>query len=53
MIPGGIEVHLFAWIHFGDGPYKYRSIWNNEVFCCFGNIKMLDQALVQLEQLRI
>ena len=36
-----------------DGPYKYRSIWKDHVFCCFGNIKTLDQALVELEQLRI
>ena len=32
---------------------KYRSIWNDDVFCCFGNIKTLDQTLVKLEQLRI
>ena len=35
---------------FDDGPYKYRSIWNYDVFfcCCFGNIKTLDQTLVEL-----
>ena len=38
---------------FDDGRYKYRSIWNNDVFCCFTNIKTLDQTLVELEQLRI
>ena len=38
---------------FDDSPYKYDSIWNGDVFYCFGNIKTLDQTLVELEQLCI
>ena len=43
----------FICILVDDDPYKYQSIWNDDFFCYFGNIKTLDQTLIELEQLRI
>ena len=39
----------------GDGNIQHSSLCfiSDEVFCCFGNIKTLDQTLVELEQLCI
>ena len=47
------DIKILCCTFFDDGPYIHRSIWNDDICCCFGNIKTIDQTLVELEQLRI